>query len=43
VAGVAEHVRSFWDPRMRAQLLAAVDAGEDGLDPLAVEAAESLR
>jgi formate dehydrogenase subunit delta len=43
VAGVAQHVRSFWEPRMLAQLLAAVDAGEDGLDPLAVEAAESLR
>jgi formate dehydrogenase subunit delta len=43
VAGVAAHVRSFWEPRMLAQLLAAVDAGEEGLDPLAVEAAEALR
>ncbi|WP_198950836.1 formate dehydrogenase subunit delta [Kineosporia sp. A_224] len=43
VAGVVQHIRSFWEPRMRDQLLAAVDAGDDGLDPLAVEAAEALR
>lgn len=29
LAGIAEHVRKFWEPRMRAQLLAAVDAGTD--------------
>jgi formate dehydrogenase subunit delta len=31
---VADHLRSFWDPRMRAQLIAHVDAGGAGLDPL---------
>jgi formate dehydrogenase subunit delta len=25
LAGIAEHVKKFWEPRMRAQLLAAVD------------------
>jgi formate dehydrogenase subunit delta len=24
LAGIAEHVRKFWEPRMRAQILAAV-------------------
>ena len=28
LAGVAEHIRKFWDPRMRRQLIAAIDAGE---------------
>lgn len=39
---VAAHLRSFWDPRMRAQLLAHVAAGAAGLDPLAVRAAARL-
>ena len=43
VAGVVEHVRSFWEPRMREQLLAAVDGADPFLDPLAVEAAAALR
>jgi len=30
LAGVAEHLRKFWDPRMRRQLLAAIDGGEAG-------------
>ncbi|MFC4950660.1 formate dehydrogenase subunit delta [Pseudonocardia sp. GCM10023141] len=39
---VAEHLRSFWDPRMRRTLLAAVDAGTD-VDPLVVRATALLR
>lgn len=42
-AAVANHIRMFWDPRMRAQLLAHVAAGGAELDPLAVAAAELLR
>jgi formate dehydrogenase subunit delta len=45
-AMVANHLRMFWDPRMRAALLATVAAGgtdADDLDPLAVEAAGLLR
>ncbi|KQP41361.1 formate dehydrogenase subunit delta [Pseudorhodoferax sp. Leaf274] len=30
LAGIAEHIEKFWEPRMRRQLLAAVDAGEAG-------------
>ena len=26
--GIAQHIQKFWEPRMRRQLLAAIDAGE---------------
>lgn len=39
---VAKHLKSFWDPRMLAQLHAHVAAGGAGLSPLALEAARSL-
>ena len=42
-AAVAGHLRSFWDPRMRAQLLDQVAAGDDGLDPLVLAAVALLR
>jgi formate dehydrogenase subunit delta len=42
-AAIAEHLRQFWTPRMRAELLALVDAGGDGLEPLVVEATERMR
>ncbi|CAN5390227.1 formate dehydrogenase subunit delta [soil metagenome] len=32
VPGIADHIRKFWDPRMRKQILAHVDAGGAGLD-----------
>lgn len=40
---VAAHIRDFWEPRMRDQLLMAIDNGAEGLSPLAREAAELLR
>jgi formate dehydrogenase subunit delta len=40
---IAKHIRSFWDPRMRRQLLAHVDAGGEDLDPLALAAVDRLR
>lgn len=39
---IAAHLRQFWDPRMRAQLLEAVAADADSLDPLVVAAAARL-
>jgi formate dehydrogenase subunit delta len=30
LAGIADHLRKFWDPRRRTQILAAVDAGQTG-------------
>jgi formate dehydrogenase subunit delta len=42
--GVADHIKKFWDPRMRADLFAALDKGAvDGLHPLALEAAKKLK
>jgi len=41
-AAMAEHIRQFWDPRMRRALLAAVDAGADA-DPAVLTAAGLLR
>lgn len=42
---VANHLTRFWDPRMRAALLAHVDgaAGASGLDPLVAESVRLLR
>jgi len=42
VAGTADHIRKFWDPRMRAQIAAHVKAGGNGLDPIARLAIERL-
>jgi formate dehydrogenase subunit delta len=43
VAGIADHILKFWDPRMRAQILAHLDAGGAGLDPNTKRAVETLR
>jgi formate dehydrogenase subunit delta len=43
VPGIAEHIRKFWDPRMRAAILAHLDEGGAGLDPDVREAVMSLR
>lgn len=33
VAGVEDHLRRFWDPRMRREIVAHLNAGGEGLDP----------
>jgi formate dehydrogenase subunit delta len=33
VAGTFDHLQKFWDPRMRAGIVAYVDAGGEGLEP----------
>ena len=43
VAGVADHIHKFWDPRMRKQIYAHLDAGGAGLDPNVREAIASLK
>lgn len=43
VAGVAEHINKFWDPRMRRQFLDLVEAGGEGLLPLVIEAVPGIR
>ncbi len=42
-AGIADHLKKFWDPRMRTAILAHVDAGGEGLDPAVLQAVNSLR
>jgi formate dehydrogenase subunit delta len=43
VAGTAEHLTKFWDPRMRTAIIAHLDAGGVGLDPPVREAVDNLR
>jgi formate dehydrogenase subunit delta len=42
VAGTADHIQKFWDPRMRAAIFAHLEAGGAGLDPVVRAALESL-
>jgi formate dehydrogenase subunit delta len=42
-AGTADHIRKFWDPRMRAEIYAHLDAGGGGLDPPVRKAVELLK
>jgi len=39
---VADHLRDFWEPRMRGQLRAYVAEGGDGLDDLVIAAARKI-
>lgn len=43
VALLAEHINDFWEPRMRRQLFAQLDAGGQGFRPLVLEAAPAIR
>jgi formate dehydrogenase subunit delta len=43
VPGIAEHIRKFWDPRMRRNILAHLNTGGAGLDPDVRDAIETLR
>lgn len=42
VSQTVEHLRAFWSPQMRKELVAHVAAGGAGLEPLAKEAAAQL-
>ena len=39
---VASHISRFWDPRMRAQIIAHVAAGGEGLKASAIDAVRAL-
>ena len=43
VAGIHDHIRSFWSPAMRRDLLARDDAGAARLDPLVTAALHALK
>lgn len=42
VAGVQEHLEHFWDPAMRAELLAMRQAGSPALHPLVAAATDRM-
>ena len=42
VAGVAAHIRRFWEPRMRRKIYAHLEAGGEGLSELARAALRQL-
>jgi formate dehydrogenase subunit delta len=38
VAGTANHIKRFWDPRMKAKMAEHLAHGGEGLNPLALKA-----
>ncbi len=43
VAAIEEHLRKFWDPRMRRDIVASFDAPQVKLDPSVREAVARLK
>ena len=43
VAGVAEHINKFWEPRMRRQFFEMLDSGGENFDELVVEASARIK
>jgi formate dehydrogenase subunit delta len=43
VAGVTDHLKKFWEPRMRQQIIQYVASGGSGLHDLAKEAVQRLQ
>ena len=43
VPGIAEHIRKFWDPRMKSAILSHLDKGGEGLDPSVRDAIATLK
>ena len=40
--GAADHLRKFWDPRMRLSIVDYVAKGGNGLNPVALEAVKRI-
>lgn len=43
VAGTLDHIKKFWDPRMREAIVAHLESGGRGLDPSVRQAVEQLK
>lgn len=41
--GIADHLRKFWSPAMRGEIVDYVVQGRGGLDPAVVRAIQSLK
>ncbi|QLH69934.1 formate dehydrogenase subunit delta [Rhodopseudomonas palustris] len=43
IPGITEHLKKFWEPRMRRAIIAHLEAGGDGLAPEVRAAVEALK
>jgi formate dehydrogenase subunit delta len=43
IAGAADHLRRFWTPKMRHEIVAFVESGGQGLNPVAARAVAELK
>ena len=43
IAGISNHIKLFWEPRMKKQIFAHLDEGGAGLDPLTLKALQKLK
>lgn len=43
IAGIADHIKKFWEPRMKAGIFKHVEAGGEGLNPTVILALKKLR
>ena len=43
IAGVAEHINKFWEPRMRRQFFEMLDAGTENFDDLVIAASARIK
>ena len=41
--GISNHIKLFWEPRMKKQIFAHLDEGGAGLDPLTLKALQKLK
>jgi formate dehydrogenase subunit delta len=43
IVGISNHIKLFWEPRMKKQIFAHLDEGGAGLDPLTLKALQKLK
>ncbi|MGX5802160.1 formate dehydrogenase subunit delta [Bradyrhizobium sp. Arg314] len=43
IAGIAEHINKFWEPRMRRQFFEMLDAGTENFDELVIAASAKIK
>ncbi|UCI07634.1 formate dehydrogenase subunit delta [Mesorhizobium sp. B1-1-8] len=43
IAGVAEHINKFWEPRMRRQFFEMLDGGTENFDELVIAASARIK
>lgn len=43
VNGIADHIKKFWEPRMKSGIYLHLEEGGEGLDPLVLKALQKLK